>query len=71
MHPLAPYVTEEARMPTPWARGVWKVFLNSEESIEAAIRYVAENPEKEGKPRQAWPFVSKLPGLDRGWVTYH
>jgi hypothetical protein len=41
------------------------VFLDSDEDIRRAIRYVEENPVKEGKPRQLWSFVTAYPGL--GW----
>jgi REP element-mobilizing transposase RayT len=40
-----------------WARGQWKVFLSSVEDIERSIIYVRDNPFKEGKPLQYWPFV--------------
>ncbi len=50
----------------------WKVFLDTEEAIEDAIRYVEDNPEKEGKPKQSWPFVTPFAGLPPGgWTTYH
>jgi hypothetical protein len=42
----------DAKLPSMWAERQWKVFLDSEEAIEAAIRYVEENPVKEGKPPQ-------------------
>jgi len=42
----------------PWARGCWKVFLNTEAAIRRAIRYVEQNPVKEGKPLQHWSFVT-------------
>ncbi len=42
------------------------MFLDSEEQIENAIRYVEENPEEEGKPRQHWRFVSPFRGLEVG-----
>ena len=45
-------------IPTCWARRCWKVFLDSVEDIDRAIRYVEENPIKEGKPRQRWWFVT-------------
>jgi hypothetical protein len=49
----------------------WKVYLDSEESIENAIRYVEENPVKENKRIQKWSFVVPFGGLERaGWVTY-
>jgi REP element-mobilizing transposase RayT len=40
-----------------WARGQWKVFLNSQRDIERAIRYVEGNPEKEGLRPQQWSFI--------------
>jgi len=70
LHPLAAYGLAGQRPPTPWAGGKWKVYLDTEEAIENAIRYVEENPEKEGKPRQHWPFVAPFRGLDEGCVTY-
>jgi hypothetical protein len=55
-----------------WGEGQWRVYLDTEEAIEAAIRYVEENAVKEGKPRQRWPFVTPFTGLDKsGWVTYY
>jgi REP element-mobilizing transposase RayT len=70
VHPLIDYCKPDETV-TPWADRKWKVFLDSDESIENAIRYVEENPEKEGKPRQHWSFVQSYSGLDQGWVTYH
>jgi REP element-mobilizing transposase RayT len=70
LHPLIEYCTTDETV-TPWADRKWKVFLDSDQAIENAIRYVEANPEKEGKPRQHWSFVQPYAGLDRGWVTYH
>jgi len=42
-----------------WARGSWRVFLDTDDQIAAAIAYVEANPEKEGKPPQLWSFVTK------------
>ncbi len=44
--------------PKCFARGEWKVFLECDEDIQRGIRYVEENPENEGMPRQTWPFVT-------------
>jgi REP element-mobilizing transposase RayT len=41
-----------------WSDRAWKVFIDSPEHVLAAIRYVEGNPEKEGKPRQRWSFVT-------------
>jgi REP element-mobilizing transposase RayT len=70
LHPLIEYCSSDETV-TPWADGSWKVFLDSDEAIQQAIRYVEENPAKEGRPRQHWPFVQPYRGLDSGWVTYH
>ncbi len=43
--------------PSPWARGLWKVYLNDSAAVERAIRYVNDNPVKDGLPRQRWKFV--------------
>ena len=60
VHPLADYRTRTARFPKAWARGSWKVFLDTDRDLRRAIRYVEENPIREGKPRQHWSFVSAL-----------
>ena len=70
LHPLQAHADPDEALPTPWATGRCKIFLDCEEAIENAIHYVEENPVKEGKPRQTWPFVTPFRGLDAGWVTY-
>lgn len=48
LHPHAGFASEGERLPKCWARGEWKVFLDSDADIERAIRYVEANPS--GKP---------------------
>ena len=43
------------RPPKVFVRGLWKVFLDSAADIERAIRYVENNPLREGLPPQCWP----------------
>jgi REP element-mobilizing transposase RayT len=57
LHPLGAWIDANGKLPHCWARGEWKVFLDDEAAILRAIRYVEENPIKEGKPRQSWRFV--------------
>lgn len=57
IHPLAAYEGP----PKPWARNGWKNFIDSEEELRCCIRYVEENPIKEGKPTQRWSFVTRPP----------
>jgi REP element-mobilizing transposase RayT len=40
-----------------WTKNGWKVFLASPSEVRQRIRYVENNPAKEGLPRQHWPFV--------------
>ena len=68
-HPLAKY-TEGGKTPTPWARKHWQVYLDSEQAIENAIGYVLDNPVKENKPRQEWPFVTPFAGIETNIVDY-
>ncbi|MGD9127602.1 MAG: transposase [Planctomycetia bacterium] len=44
--------------PTPWSKGCWKVFLNTDNAVRRAIAYAEENPLKEGKSKQTWPFIA-------------
>ncbi|HEY4759136.1 MAG TPA: transposase [Thermoguttaceae bacterium] len=64
IHPFGKYLTEQGRPPKTWAQGQWKVFLDCEKDIHRAIRYVEDNPLKEGKARQHWRFVTKYIGIN-------
>jgi REP element-mobilizing transposase RayT len=71
-HPLARYSPPNGKPPRMWAAGEWKVYLDCEEAIENAIRYVEDNPTRENKPRQKWSFVTPFAGISKaGWLTYH
>ena len=43
-----------------WGAHGWNVYLETVAAVERAIRYVNENPLKEGKKRQTWSFVVPL-----------
>jgi REP element-mobilizing transposase RayT len=60
LHPFGHLRDNKGRRPKCWARGEWSVFLDKEEDVCRAIRYVEENPIKEGKPLQRWPFVTTV-----------
>jgi REP element-mobilizing transposase RayT len=53
---IHPFQSEPKR-PSVWSANCWKVFIDNEAQLETAIRYVENNPLKEGKPRQTWKFV--------------
>jgi REP element-mobilizing transposase RayT len=57
LHPLGSFTDRRGLAPTPWAAKCWKCFLDNDADIARAIRYVENNPEKEGKRRQKWSFV--------------
>ena len=57
-HPLGLFTDRRGISPTPWAAKCWKCFLNNDDDIARAIRYVENNPTKEGKRRQHWSFVT-------------
>lgn len=56
---LHPFATDN-RPPPCFARGEWTVYLDTVDDIHRAIKYVEDNPLKEGLPRQTWPFVMPL-----------
>lgn len=60
-HPLWQYRRDDGTIPCCWARKWWKVFVDNEEHLLNAIRYVENNPLKEGKRRQKWSFVVQYP----------
>lgn len=60
IHPFMEYQNEEGKVPRCWASRGWKVFLNSVKDIQRAIRYVRDNPLKEGKEVQKWSFVKEF-----------
>ena len=62
IHPMAACRTPGGRLPTPWARGQWAVFLNTPAQVRRAVEYVESNPMKEGLPPQRWPFVTPYDG---------
>jgi REP element-mobilizing transposase RayT len=65
LHPYQKEFASTGILPTCWARGCWKVFLDTEEAVQRAVRYVEENPMKEGKPRQRWSFIVPFAPIPR------
>ena len=46
---------------SPWCHRNWNVFIDEPRWLRAAIKYVEDNPRKEGKRRQYWSLVTPLP----------
>jgi hypothetical protein len=45
-----------------WSNRPYKVFLYTPEDVRQRVRYVAENPVKEGLSPQEWPLVTPYDG---------
>jgi REP element-mobilizing transposase RayT len=58
LHPFADSPYQNGRLPTPWARKQWIVFLNTDEDVRRAIEYIERNPLKDGLKPQRWSFVT-------------
>jgi REP element-mobilizing transposase RayT len=61
-HPFADQRASNGRLPSVWGQDFWKVFLFTPEEVRERIQYVDDNPVKEGKRRQRWPFVIPYEG---------
>lgn len=57
LHPFQADFERTGVLPSCWAEGCWKVFLDTPADVRRAIRYVENNPLKEGKQLQRWSFV--------------
>lgn len=57
LHPLTAYIGKRGGLPSPWAEGNWKVYLDTPAHCESAIRYVQRHSAKEHLPPQLWHFV--------------
>jgi len=58
LHPFAHLASPGQIPPKCWARGEWKVFIFDHQHIASSIRYVENNPVKDGLPPQRWSFVT-------------
>lgn len=57
LHPFQAEFAASGILPTCWGARGRIVFLDSVDDVHRSIRYVEENPVKEGKPPQVWSFV--------------
>jgi REP element-mobilizing transposase RayT len=57
IHPMSRYAVVGERVPQCWVRGQWKVYLDRED-VPRAIKYVQDNPVREGMKMQTWSFVT-------------
>jgi REP element-mobilizing transposase RayT len=59
IHPFERLPRKNGRAPKCFAVGGWTVYLDTVEDVQRAVRYVEENPAKEGLRPQRWGFVTK------------
>ena len=59
IHPFQHLKPPSGPPPKCWAQGCWKVFLDPED-VDRSIRYVENNPVKDGLRPQKWNFVSPV-----------
>ena len=67
LHPFAREVAPGERPPPCWGREWWTVYIDDEAHLREAIRYVEDNPLKDGRPRQKWDFVVPYPFTLEEW----
>lgn len=61
LHPFAASPYRNGKLPTPWARKQWIVFLADDIAVRRAIEYVERNPLKDGLNPQRWSFITPYP----------
>ena len=61
-HPFLAEMDAEGQVPKCWQELQWPVFKYDPAGVRRAIRYVEDNPLKEGKRRQVWSFVVPYTG---------
>jgi len=62
LHPFANLRSSNGRLPSVWGQDFHKDFIFNEKQLLHWIKYVEENPVKEGKKPQQWPFVIPYTG---------
>lgn len=60
LHPFQGLCDGSGETPSAWSRRGWKVYLNTPDDVEHAVRYIEDNPIKQRRPRQGWEFVSPV-----------
>lgn len=60
LDPMESFARSDGNRPSVWGRKIWKVYIHTEAHYRCAVKYVVENPQKEGKPHQKWSFVTPL-----------
>jgi REP element-mobilizing transposase RayT len=59
LHPFKDEPYANGNLPSPWTRHCWAPFLWTADDIRRAIKYVKNNPVKDGLREQHWNFVTE------------
>lgn len=59
---LHPFASEAGVTRSCWSKRAWKVFLDTDAAVMRAIRYVEQNPVKDGLRPQRWACVRPWQG---------
>ena len=59
IHPFQHLPDNRDRLPSPWAKKEWGVFLYDEAAVVRAVEYVEDNPIKAGLKPQHWNFAQR------------
>ena len=62
VHPFKKFPRPNGKLPTPGTKKGWTVFLDTEEAMHRAIRYVEMNIERADMPIQQWPCIKPFDG---------
>ncbi|MEM8874431.1 MAG: transposase [Planctomycetota bacterium] len=57
INPMKPFANRRGRIPTPWARGQWVVYLNDVDDIDRVTGYIESNPVKAGHKPQRYSWI--------------
>ncbi|OAI52667.1 hypothetical protein AYO47_01110 [Planctomyces sp. SCGC AG-212-M04] len=60
LHPMSAFPRRRGRPAKCWSRGEWKIYLDTPSEAKRAVRYVENNPIKEGLKPQRWRVVTPL-----------
>ena len=58
LHPLAAFPREDGSLPSPWAKGLRKVFRSTPDEVRQSIGYAEDNLVDVGLKPQPWSFVT-------------
>ena len=70
LDPMECFSKPDGRRPSAWGRKTWKVYIHTVAHYRAAVKYVVQNPQKEGKPQQRWSFIVPLDEAHANTLTF-